>query len=130
MPYTLKNKGPVPTPASIPRQRLKSGSHEHRKHKDKINTKTKEDISSETCEDKTARIFFCFVFYSVLGLRYDYDLMLMITTIHMSQASLHSFVLPSCLCVCSRVNQALRNKDEQHRSKTMRHYFSIVTMCS
>ena len=63
---------------------LKPGSHEHREHEDKISTKTKHDISSGTCEDKIARIFFCFVFCAVLGLRLD--LMLVHTTILMSHA--------------------------------------------
>ena len=84
---------------------LKPGSHERHEHKDKINTKTKH-ISSGTCEDKT-RIFLCFVFCSALGLRLDYDLMLMITTILMSQARLNSFVLPLVLSLCLCVNQAL-----------------------
>ena len=65
---------------------FKPGSHERHKHKDKIRTKTKRDISSETCEDKTTRIFLCFVFCSAHGLCLDYDLMLMITTILMWQA--------------------------------------------
>ena len=64
---------------------LKPGLHERHKHKDEIKTKTKNDISSGTCEDKT-RIFLCFVFCSALGLCLDYNLMLMITTILMSQA--------------------------------------------
>ena len=43
------------------------------------------DISSETCDDKTTRVFLCFVFCSALGLYLDYDLMLMITMILKSQ---------------------------------------------
>ena len=72
--------------------------------------KTKHDISSGTCEDKT-RIFLSFLFCSVLGLCLVYDFMLMTTTIFMSQAWLRSFVLPFvltlCLYLCSSVNQAL-----------------------
>ena len=64
---------------------LKPGSHKGHKHKDKINVKTKHDISSGTCEDKTTGIFLCFVFCLALGLCSDYDLMLMITRILMSQ---------------------------------------------
>ena len=89
-------------------RRIKPGLPEQHKHKDKINRKTKRDISSETCEDKTARIFLDFVFCSALGLCLGYDLMLVL--ILMSQARLHSFVLPFvlslCLCLCSSVNQA------------------------
>ena len=87
---------------------IKSGSRKQHKHKDKINTKTKHDISSGTCEDKTTIVFLCYVFCSALGLCLDYDLKLMITTILMTQASLHSCVLPfvPSLCLCSRVNQA------------------------
>ena len=62
---------------SVVRQKLwsvKPGSHERHKHKAKINTKTKHDICSRICEDKT-RIFLCFVFCSALGLCLDYDLM-------------------------------------------------------
>ena len=85
------------------------GWHEQHKHKDKINTKTKHDISSGTCEDKTTRIFLYLVICSVFGLCLNFDLLLMITMILMSQAWLHSFVLPFvlslCLCLC--VNQAL-----------------------
>ena len=65
---------------------LKPDSHERHRHKDKINSKTKHDICSGTYKDKTTRIFLCFVFCSALGLCLDYDLMLMITTILMSQA--------------------------------------------
>ena len=77
--------------------------------KHRINTKTKQDFSCGTCEDKTTRIFLCFAFCSALGFRLlflclDYDLMLM--TILMSQASLHSFVLPFVLPLCYCVNQA------------------------
>lgn len=39
----------------------KLGLREQHKHKDKIDTKTKHDISSETWEDKTTRIFLCLV---------------------------------------------------------------------
>ena len=46
--------------------------------------KTKCDISSGTCKDKT-RIFLCFVFCSAHGLCLDNDLMLMVTTTLMSQ---------------------------------------------
>ena len=46
--------------------------------------KTKYDISSETYEHKIG-IFLCVVFCLALGLCLDYDLMLMITTILMSQ---------------------------------------------
>ena len=63
---------------------FKPGSHERHKHK--INTKTKHDFSSGTYEDKTTRIFLCFAFGSALGLCLDYDLMLMLMTILMSQA--------------------------------------------
>ena len=59
-------------------RRLKPGSHWRHKHNDKINTKTKHDISSGTCEDKTTRLFLCFVFCWVLSLCMDYDLMLML----------------------------------------------------
>ena len=75
--------------------------------------KTKDGFSSETCEDKTTRIFLCFAFCSALCLCLDYDLMLMLMlmlmTILMSQAWLDSFVLPFVfpLCLCYRVNQAL-----------------------
>ena len=62
---------------------LKRDTHEQHKHKDKINTKTKY-ISSGTPEDRT-RIFLCFVFCSALGLCLDYDLILVLTTILMSQ---------------------------------------------
>ena len=62
------------------RVQVKPSSQKQHKHKDKINTKTKHDISSRTYEDQT-RIFLCFVLSSVLGLCLDYDLMLMITTI-------------------------------------------------
>ena len=88
---------------------VKPGSHEQHKHKDKINTKTKHDISSGTCKDKTSRYFLCFVFCSALGLCLDYNLMLMLITVLMSQTWLHSFVLRFVfsLCLCSRVNQAL-----------------------
>ena len=48
--------------------------------------KTKDEFSSETCEDKTTRIFLCFAFCSALCLCLDYDLMLMLMTILMSQA--------------------------------------------
>ena len=87
---------------------IKPGSPEQHKHKKKINTKTKHDISSETCEDK-ARFFLCFIFCSALGLCFDSDLMLMLTMILMSQAWLHSFVLlfVLSLCLCSHVDQAL-----------------------
>ena len=94
----------------LPIRSLKPGSHERHKRKEKINTKTKCDISSGTCEDKTARIFLCFFFCSALGLCLDCDLMFMITTILVSQAWLHSFVLPFVLSLwlsfCSCVNQA------------------------
>ena len=73
---------------------LRPGSHKRHKHKHKINTKTKHDFSSGTCEDKTTRIFLCFAFWCPLGLCLDYDLMLMLMTILMSQAWLHSFDLP------------------------------------
>ena len=63
---------------------VKPGSHERHKHEHKINTKTKHDFFSGTCEDKTTRNFHCFAFCSVLGLCLDYDLMLI--TILMSQA--------------------------------------------
>ena len=49
-------------------------SHEQHEHKDKINTKTKHDISSETCEDKTSKIFHCFTFCSAFGLCLDYTI--------------------------------------------------------
>ena len=49
-------------------------------------TRAKHDFSSGTCEDKTTRIFLCFVFCSALGLCLDYDLMIMLMTILMSQA--------------------------------------------
>ena len=55
-------------------------------HKDKINRKTKPDISSGTCKDKTTRIFLCFIFRSALGLCLDYDLTHVIATILTSQA--------------------------------------------
>ena len=42
----------------------------------KINTKTKHDFFSRTCEDKTTRIFLYFAFCSALGVCLDYDLML------------------------------------------------------
>ena len=47
---------------------VKLGLYEQHKHKDKINTKTKRDISSGTCKDKTTRIFLCFVFCAAFGL--------------------------------------------------------------
>ena len=40
----------------------------HDRHKHKINTKTKHDFSSGTCEDKTTIIFLCFLFCSAVGL--------------------------------------------------------------
>ena len=99
----------VATPATAT-VTLKPGLHEQHRHKDKFSTKTKHDICSGTCKDKTTRIFLCFSFYSALGLCLDYAVMLMPTTF-MSQAWLHSFVLPFvlslCLYLCSRVNQAL-----------------------
>ena len=61
-------------------------SYERHKHKEKIDTKTRHDISFGTFKDKTTRIFLCFVFCLALGLCLDYDLMLMITTILMPQA--------------------------------------------
>ena len=76
------------------RERFKPGSHEHHKHKDKINTKTKLDIS-ETCEDKTTRIFLRLVF--LFG-----SLDLMLITILMSQVWLYSFDLPIVLSLCLR----------------------------
>ena len=111
---------------------LKPGSHEQHKHKDKINTKTKHDISSGTCEDKTTRIFLCFVFCSAHGLCLDYDLMLMITTILMSQARLHSFVLPFVLslCLCSRVNQALHNTPSTHLALCSHFWFTMAEYSS
>ena len=65
---------------------LKPGSHQRHKHKHKIDTKTKHDFSSGTCEDKTTRIFLCFVFCSALGLCFDYVLMLVLMSLYMSQA--------------------------------------------
>ena len=61
--------------------------------------KTKHDISSGTCEDKTTTIFiyFFFVLCSALGLCLDHDLMHMITTILMSHAWLHAFI---CFAFC------------------------------
>ena len=76
---------PFYCPPNFARASIKPGSHERRKHKDKIKTKTKRDISSGTCKDKTTRIFLCFAFCSSLGLCLDYDLILMITTILISQ---------------------------------------------
>ena len=60
---------------------VKPGLHERHKHKDKVNTKTKRDIFSGTCEDKTTRIFLCFVFCPAFGLCLDYDPMLSLMTI-------------------------------------------------
>ena len=60
----------------------------------KIDTKTKHDLSSGTCKYKSTRICLCFVFCSALGLCFDYVLMLVLMSLYMSQASLHSFVLP------------------------------------
>ena len=77
----------IRSPSALRRFRVKPGSHERHKHK-----KTKHDFSSGTCENKTTRIFLCFAFCSAFGLCLNYDLMLM--TILMSQAWLHSFVLP------------------------------------
>ena len=74
------------TSAMVNQALLKPGSHERHKHKNKMNTKTKHDFSSGTCEDKTTRIFLCFAFCSALGLCLDYGLMLMLMTILMSQA--------------------------------------------
>ena len=71
------------------KKRLKPGSHKH-----KIDTKTKHDLSSGTCKYKTTRIFLCFVYCSALGLCFDCVLMLVLMSLYMSQASLHSFVLP------------------------------------
>ena len=91
--------------------KLKPVVHERRKHKDRSDTKTKHDIFSGTFEDTTTRIFLRFVFRSALGLCLDYDLILMLTTTLMSQAWLHSFVLPFILslyvCLCSCVNHTL-----------------------
>ena len=56
--------------------RFKPGSHQRHKHKHKIDTKTKHDISSGTCTYKTTRISLCFVFCSALGLCFDYVLIL------------------------------------------------------
>ena len=88
----------------------KPGSHEQHKHKDKIDMKTKHDVSSGSCEDKTEKIFLCFIFCFALGLCLHDNLTLMLVTILMSQAWLHFFVLPFVLslCLCSRVNQALQ----------------------
>ena len=55
---------------------FKPGSHQRHKHK--IDTKTKHDLSSWTCKYKTTRICLCFVFCSALGLCFDYVLMLML----------------------------------------------------
>ena len=45
---------------------IKPGLHERHKHEDKINTKTKHDITSGTCKDKT-RVGLCFVFVRLLA---------------------------------------------------------------
>ena len=68
-------------------------SHKRHKHKHKIDTKAKHDLSSGTCKYKTTRICLCFVFCSALGLCFDYVLMLVLMSLNMSQASLHSFHL-------------------------------------
>ena len=56
-------------------------------------------------------MFLCFVFCSALGLCFDYVLMLVLLSLYMSQASLHSFVLPFvCLyayAYAASVKQAL-----------------------
>ena len=73
---------------------VKPGSHQRQKHKQKIDTKTKHDLSSGTCKYKTTRIFLWFVFCSALGLCFDYVLMVVLMSLYMSQALLHSFVFP------------------------------------
>ena len=58
---------------------VKPSSHERHKHKHNINTKSKHDFSSGTCEDKTTIIFLCFLLFCswlMLGLwsyAYAYD---------------------------------------------------------
>ena len=85
--FYCKNTFPFCSPYCL----LKPSSHKRHKDKDMINTKTKLGISSRTCKNKTTIIFLCFAFCSVLGLYLDYNLMLMLKTILMSQTWLHSF---------------------------------------
>ena len=53
-------------------------------------------------------MFLCFVFCSALGLSFDYDLMLVLMSLYMSQASLYCFVLPFVCpyAYAASVNQA------------------------
>ena len=82
-------------------------------HTSDISNENKASMTSGTCEDKITIIFLCFAFCSALGLCLNYDLMLvlMLMTILMSQAWLHSFVLS--LCLCYRVNQALSGNERK-----------------
>ena len=83
-------------------RRLKPGSHERHKHKQR-----KQSMTSPPGLAKTKQQEFFFVSPFDLLLAYAWTMMLM--TILMSQTWLHSFVLPFvlplCLCLCYRVKQ-------------------------
>ena len=91
---------------------VKPGSHDRHKHKHKINTKTKHDFSSGTCEDKTTRIFLFFrlLFCSWLMLKlwsYAYDRLkpIYIYIYSFLKARLHRrFLLWSFSFWCMRLN--------------------------
>ena len=91
---------------------LKPGSHEQHKHKHNTNTKTKHDLSSETCEDKTTRIFHCFAFCSALGLCLDYDLMLM--TILMTSFPCFAFCFAFMLMLSCEPGFSFQARDHTH----------------